>query len=425
MQLSTASTPPIQQSSGRECSRILFYRLRVDRRTCSAGDDQRRAAEKEFIDAVLLAVLCEFLEIKDFAHAQAHGGDHDPVPRLVCFGGFVGAYFHAPSIGTNGGNLFFLTPVAVLELDTWRIAAGVTAPILLGEAAFHLSGADYDKVAAADRNILILGAFVEFIVRNALTVLHPFHAAEARDVQQHAAADHLVLGVLDAEYVEAARIDHLGLMAVVAFVLIEDVAERVPMRSALHAQHQSVVGIADLVPVLASRNGVGSRGQHLVDRVEAPAEQAGLRALAVERDTKRKYLAGADQACRLHDVLGRDMVEGADLVFLAPAAPVAELLAGLGDRLFADFDVHEACPSGFFVISRRFIVECRPLSLQYCAGRRCFIKRRSAIAALTEHAMLALDSRYNNRLKSIYSGRIFMKRNLFAIAAALVALTLP
>jgi nicotinamidase-related amidase len=39
--------------------------------------------------------------------------------------------------------------------------------------------------------------------------------------------------------------------------------------------------------------------------------------------------------------------------------------------------------------------------------------------------MLALDSRCNNRLKGNYSGRIFMKRNLFAIAAALVALTLP
>ncbi len=47
-------------------------------------------------------------------------------------------------------------------------------------------------------------------------------------------------------------IDELGIMAVVAFLLIEDVAERVPMGGALHTQHQSVVGVADLVPVLTA-----------------------------------------------------------------------------------------------------------------------------------------------------------------------------
>src|SRR6185437_14800915 len=180
-----------------------------------------------------------------------------------------GAHFHTPGVGANGRNLFFLTPVAVLELDARRIAAGVTAPILFGKASFHLSGTNDDEVAAADRDILVLGALVEFFVGNAFAVMHPLHAAESSDVQQDAAADHLVLGVFNTEYVEAARIDHLGLVAIVTFVLVEDVAERVPVRSALHAQHESVVGIANLVPVLPPGDGVGTRGQHLMDRIEA------------------------------------------------------------------------------------------------------------------------------------------------------------
>jgi hypothetical protein len=41
--------------------------------------------------------------------------------------------------------------------------------------------------------------------------------------------------------------------------------------------------------------------------------------------------------------------------------------------LFADLDIHEVLPSGFVLISQQQIR--RPLSMQYCAERRCFIKR--------------------------------------------------
>ena len=180
----------------------------------------------------------------------------------------------------------------------------------------------------------------------------------ARDVEQHAAADHLVARVLDAEHAEAARVDQLGVVAVIGLVLVEDVAERVPMRRALHAEIQRVVGVADLVPVLLAGDGVGAGREHLVDRVEAAAEQAGLRAVAVERNAEREHLAGADQARRLDDVLGRDVVERPDLVFLAPAAPIPELLGRFLDRLLPDLDIHccrplfpvfasAACPRGY------------------------------------------------------------------------------
>src|SRR6185437_1614925 len=83
-----------------------------------------------------------------------------------------------------------------------------------------------------------------------------------------------------------------------------------------------------------------------MDRVEAPAEQSGLRTGAIEGNTEREDLAGADQARRLYNVLRHHVVERADLVLFAPASPVLELLGSFGDRLLADLDIHEAVPSG-------------------------------------------------------------------------------
>ena len=83
----------------------------------------------------------------------------------------------------------------------------------------------------------VLGARVELVVGDAFAVLEPVDAAEAGDVEQHAAPDHLVLGMLDAEHVEPLGVDQLGVVAVVGLVLVEDVAERIPVGGALHAQH--------------------------------------------------------------------------------------------------------------------------------------------------------------------------------------------
>src|SRR6185312_3546374 len=144
-------------ASGMTASRSLNG-LRIDRRAGGAGDDQRRAAEEELVDAVLGAILRQLLEVENFAHAQAHGRDHHPVPRLVRLGGFVRPHLDAPGVGADRGDLLLLAPVAVLDLDAGRIAAGVTAPLLLGHAALHLPGADQHEVALADFYVLRAGA---------------------------------------------------------------------------------------------------------------------------------------------------------------------------------------------------------------------------------------------------------------------------
>src|SRR5262245_8070206 len=148
-------------------------RLRIDRRAGAAGDDQRRAAEEELVDAVGVAILGQLLEIEDLSHAQTHGRDHHPVPGLVRLGGLVRPDFDAPGVGADRRDLLVLAPVAVLELDARRIAAGVAAPLLLLQAALHLAGADDDEVAAPDRDVLVLGALVELVIGDGIAVLQP------------------------------------------------------------------------------------------------------------------------------------------------------------------------------------------------------------------------------------------------------------
>src|SRR5215471_15554611 len=326
-------------------------RLRIDRRAGAAGDDERRSAEEELVDAVVGAILRQILEIKDFAHAQPHGGNDHPVPGLVRFRGLVRPHLDTPGIRADGGDLFVLAPIAILEPDAGRVAAGVAAPFFLLETALHLAGANDDKVAATDLDLLLLGALVELVVGNGFAVLEPVDAAQTCDVEQHAAPHHLVLGMLDAQHVQPFGVDELGIIAVVGLVFVEDVSERIPVRGPLHAQVQRVVGVADLVPVLPAGDGVGAGRQHLVDRIEASSEQARLRAVAVERDAERKHLAGADQTGGLDDILRPDLVERADLVVLAPAAPILELLRSLGNRLLAHLDVH--LPFPLMTLSRR------------------------------------------------------------------------
>src|SRR5262245_42655715 len=202
-----------------------FDCLRIDRRTGAAGDDQGRAAEEELVDAVGGAMFRQFLEIEDFAHAQPHGGNDDPMPGLVRFGGLVRPYFDAPGIRANRRDLFVLAPVAVLELDAGRVAAGIATPFLFLETALELSGANDDAVAAPDLDLLLLGDTVEFVIGNAFAVVEPVHAAETCDVEQDATSHHLALGMLDAQHVKPFGVDELSVVAVVSALLVEDVSE--------------------------------------------------------------------------------------------------------------------------------------------------------------------------------------------------------
>ena len=113
----------------------------IDGRAGAAGNDQRRAAEEELVDLVLGAVLGQLLQIEHLAHVEAHGRDHHPVPGLVDVRGLVGPHLHAPGVGAHAGHLLLVQPVAALELEARRIAAGIAAPLAALVAGLHLAGA--------------------------------------------------------------------------------------------------------------------------------------------------------------------------------------------------------------------------------------------------------------------------------------------
>src|ERR1700735_3524619 len=99
------------------------------------------------------------------------------------------------------------------------VAAGVASPALL-EAFLQLPGAHDDEIAAANRDALRRRTGVELGIGDAVAVFQAGHLVEAGDVEQHAAADHLVARMLDAELAETVAVDHAGVVAVVHRLLV-------------------------------------------------------------------------------------------------------------------------------------------------------------------------------------------------------------
>src|SRR5262245_23051899 len=179
-----------------------FDRLRIDGRAGGARNHQRRPAEEELVDPVPGAVLGQLPQIEHLAHVKAHGRDHHPMPGLVHLLGLVWPHLDAPGVRTHASHLLVMQPIAALEFEARGVAAGIASPLATLAAGFHLPGADDDEIAFADRNLLRLGAGIEVIVGNALAIPQAIDSLEAGDIEQYAAADQLVLGVLDAKLAE-------------------------------------------------------------------------------------------------------------------------------------------------------------------------------------------------------------------------------
>src|SRR6266571_2246246 len=161
--------------------------------------------------------------------------------------------------------------------------------------------------------------------------------AQKCGIEKHAAADHPVLGLLDAAFLRAARGDFAAIVSVPHGVFVENVAEPVPLRAALERHHHHVVGRADAAVVEHARIRVGARAQHRVHGVDAPHRRVlALRALrpgVVEVERERDHLALLHQPRRSDDVLGLRVVEGPDFVLGAPLAPVLVFLRSIAQIL--------------------------------------------------------------------------------------------
>ena len=209
-----------------------------------------------------------------------------------------------------------------------------------------------------------------------------------------------------------ARGDVAAVVAVPHVVVVHDVAEAVPLRAALQRHDDDVVGAADLAVVEHAGIGIGPGAGHHVDRVEA-AERgilglAALRAFLVVVQRERDDLALPHQSRRGDDVDGGGEVERADLVVLAPAAPVLVALRRLVHVLARQLAVllvarvlelgfgrHVECPSSLYLGEAR--------SLANAAERRQFSRRNTKKDGICILMLgpLGATGQKGNRLRSI------------------------
>src|SRR6185312_6255023 len=313
-----------------------------DRRADRAGDRDRGRDEQELVDLVGGAVVRQFLQLEDLAHGHAHDRDRDPVPGLVDAGlALVRPHLAAPGVAGERRQFGLLDEVECLEREAGGIAARIAVPTAGLLAALHHAGAHDDIVAAFERDVLLLRAREQIVIGDAVAVLKRLDAFVAGDVEQHAAADHLVLGLLDAALLRAGGCHLAAVVAVPHGILVEHVAEPVPLRAALQRHGHHIVGGADAALVEHARIGVGAGAQHGVDRVGAAHARVfalgALRPGMVVIERERDHLAFFDQAGGGDDVFGAGVIEGADLVVGAPFAPVFVLFRGLAHVLAGDF----------------------------------------------------------------------------------------
>src|SRR5208282_6111411 len=109
----------------------------------------------------------------------------------------------------------------------------VAVPGLGRKLRFHLPGAHQEEIAAPNAHAEMFFRLIEKLVGHAEAVGEPIHAQHLRDVEEHAAADHLLPRLLDAALTRAEAGDGAAVAAVPHPVAVEDVTEAVPLRAAL------------------------------------------------------------------------------------------------------------------------------------------------------------------------------------------------
>src|SRR5262249_30677406 len=307
-----------------------------------AGDRDRRCDEHELVNLVGSAIVSEILQVENLAHGHAHDRDRDPVPGLVDAAfGVVRPHLAAPGVACERRKLGASHPFERLEGKARRVSAGITVPAPDLEAALHLAGAHHHVVAALDGHPLRFGGVVEILAGDAVPVLEPFLAERARDVEEDAAAYHLVLGLLDAAFLRAGRGHFTAVVAIPHVAFIEDVAEPIPLRAALERHGHHIIGGADAALVEHTGIGIGAGADHGMDRIGAPhcrvIALGALRTGVVEVERKRDDLAFAHELCCGDDVFWARIVERTDFVVRSPLTPVLVFLGRVAQVLACDF----------------------------------------------------------------------------------------
>src|SRR5437870_5546545 len=255
--------------------------------------------------------------------------------------GVVRPYLASPGVACERREFGACHPFEGVEGKARCISARIAVPTPDLEATLHLAGAHDDVVAALDGHPLRFGCAVEILAGDTVTILERLLAERARDVEEDAAAHHLVLGLLDAALLRAGRGHFAAVVTVPHVAFVEDVTEPIPLRAALERHGHHVISGPDAAFVEHTGIGIGAGADHGMDRIGAPHRRiiafGALRASVVEVKRKRDDLAFAHEPCRGDDVFRTRIVERADLVVRPPLAPVLVFLGRVAQVLACDF----------------------------------------------------------------------------------------
>src|ERR1700682_4321210 len=297
--------------------------LRIDWRSGSARQMQRRCRKEELVDSVGRAILGELLQIKYLTHGNPDRWNDDPMPGLISFVGFVGTHLAAPGIRTDRGDILFAKPVAGFKCEARSVAARISAPILPCQAAFLMTGTNQNEIAFADFDTLRRRTGVEVGYRYRISVVERLNALETCNIEQHTASDHLVANVLNTQFPGAAGIDKSCVEAVIHLVIEEDVAKGIPLGRCLTGHVDGIVGVAKIGRglVLVAGLRICSGSEHGMNRIPPAAKQAGLDRL-LQGKSKCKDFTFSDKASRPDNIFRCHIVERSDLVLGSPTSPV-------------------------------------------------------------------------------------------------------
>ena len=222
-----------------------------------------------------------------------------------------------PVVRRDRGDLVVVDPLAAGEAEP-GLAGHERRCVSFANEFGAPAGAEQQDVTGLDFDALPGGRSIEVLRRDHRAGLEPLDTFESCDVEEHAASDD-ALGLLVDRTVLRAMGSHVARWeAVVELIVVVHVGQPVPLRGCLEGHEHVVVGVVERARELL----VGTGLRHQSNGVDPSATR--LRALRIEGDSKVEDGAALHQPARGDDPLGRDQIDGASLVGVAPSAPVPQ-----------------------------------------------------------------------------------------------------
>ena len=158
----------------------------------------------------------------------------------------------------------------------------------------------------------------EVVGRDGVPGLEPRDAFQPCDVEQDAAAGNALGELVDRAVLGAVWADVAGREAVEELTVVEDVSQAVTLRGRLQRHEHVVVGKVERTGEVLVVTSLG----HESDGVDPTA--ARLWTVPVEGNAQVEDCSSSYKSRRGHEAIRGDQVDGAPLVVVTPATPIAQ-----------------------------------------------------------------------------------------------------